>query len=267
MHPEIFHIGPIPIRSYGLMLAISFILGLIYVQRVCKRDNKPFEQYITIAYIMIAGGIVGGRLFYVFAHLQEFSGNWTAVFNPFQSGHFGIAGMNLYGGLLLAIIGTWVYCRIKKLPVLDVFDDFAPTVGLGLIFTRIGCFLNGCCFGTPCDLPWGVSFPAGSIPYSVFGDLHLHPSQLYSSLYGLFLFVILHLLLKHKRFAGQVVAVLFMVEAFFRFIIEYVRYYEEEMFFSFLGLEPTYNQVVSLSLFILGLTIYIMQGKRRAAVP
>ncbi len=262
MHPDIFHIGSVPIRSYGLMLAFSFILGLLYVRYVSKRDNKPFEPYISLAYIMIAGGIIGGRLFYVAAHLEEFSGNWLAVINPFQSGSFGIAGMNLYGGVLLAIIGSFAYCRFARMSVLDTFDDFAPTLGLGLVFTRIGCFLNGCCFGTPCDLPWGVSFPFGSIPYSVFGDQHLHPSQLYSSLYGLLIFVMLHIMLKSKHFAGQVVAVLFMSEAFFRFVIEYVRYYEDEMFFSIGSLQPTYNQAVSISLFLLGLGIYVVQSKR-----
>ena len=61
-------------------------------------------------------------------------------------------------------------------------------MALGIGITRIGCFLNGCCFGTPTDQPWGVAFPKGSIPWHIFGDTHLHPSQLYSSLYGLGLF-------------------------------------------------------------------------------
>lgn len=262
MQPELFHIGPIPIRSYGLMLAISFLLGIWYIHYVSKRDGKPFERFLNVAYIMVIGGLIGARLFYVVLHLSEFAGHWTDVFNPFHSGTFGIAGMNLYGGVLLAILGTFIYCRVVKMPLLDVFDYFAPTMGIGLAFTRVGCFLNGCCFGTPCNLPWGVTFPKGSIPYAVFGSQPLHPSQLYSSLYGVLLFVLLHYVLKHRRFLGQVVAILFMVEAFFRFIIEYVRYYEQAMFFTVGHLHPTYNQVVSVSLFIVGLTIYIVQSRR-----
>jgi phosphatidylglycerol:prolipoprotein diacylglycerol transferase len=261
MHPELFEIGPVPIRSYGLMLAISFLIGVFYVKRVTERDGKPFEQYLTIAYIMIFGGVIGARLAYVLLHLSEFSGNWSGMFNPFQSGHFGIAGLNLYGGLLLAIGGTWLYCKIKRLSVLEVFDYFAPTLGLGIAVTRIGCFLNGCCYGLPCDLPWGVSFPEGSIPHSVFGHVPLHPAQLYSSLYGLLLFIGLHLLMKRRLFIGQLVAVLFMAEAVFRFVIEYVRFYENAMVFSFLGAEPTYNQVVSLGLFLMGVGIYWYQRK------
>jgi phosphatidylglycerol:prolipoprotein diacylglycerol transferase len=181
--------------------------------------------------------------------------------NPFAGGNFGIAGLNLYGGVIVAIIGTFIYCRMKKLSLLEVFDYFSPTLGLGLAFTRVGCFLNGCCFGIPTDLPWGVSFPSGSIPYYIFGNVSLHPSQLYSSLYGLGLFVLLHFLMKKKKFTGQLVAILFMVEAVFRYLIEYVRYYEDAMYYEILGMRPTYNHLISISLFLLGLIIYIIRSK------
>ena len=263
MYPELFHIGPITIRSYGVMLAIAFFASVLYVKYVASRDNKPFERFLTVAYIMIFGGIIGARLFYVLFHLEEFAGNWTASFNPFASHEFGIAGLNVYGGVIVAIIGTFVYCRWKKISTLEVFDYFSPAFGLGLGIARIGCFLNGCCFGTPTDLPWGISFPPGSIPYAVYFDVHLHPSQLYSSLYGLGLFLLLHFVMKRRQFAGQIVALMFMIEAVFRFAIEFVRYYEEEMHLHVGGLDTTYNQVTSLALFLLGLGIYIYQWKKR----
>ena len=264
MFPELFHIGPFPIRSYGLMLALSFLAGVYYVQRISTRDKKPFDVFLTVAYIMVFGGVIGARLGYVLLHLSEFKGSWGAVFNPFHSGQFGIAGLNLYGGVLLAIGGTIAYCRWKKLSILDIFDYFSPTLGLGLAITRIGCFLNGCCFGTPCDLPWAIRFPEGSIPWYVFGNQPLHPAQLYSSLYGLLLFLWLHYLLKRRSFTGQIIAVLFIAEAIFRFAIEYVRYYEEAMVFTLGSLQPTYNQVVSLFLFLLGLGIYLYQRRQTA---
>lgn len=263
MYPELFNIGPITIRSYGVMLALAFFVGVLYVRHVALRDGKPFERFLTIAYIMIFGGIIGARLSYVLFHLEEFEGNWTSSFNPFGSDEFGIAGLNVYGGVLVAIIGTFVYCRLKKISTLEVFDYFSPALGLGLGIARIGCFLNGCCFGTPTDLPWGVSFPPGSIPYTVYFDAPLHPSQLYTSLYGFGLFLLLHFMMKRKRFVGQLVALMFMIEAVFRFIIEYVRYYEEEMRFQLGGMQPTYNQAISIALFLLGLGIYIYQGKKR----
>ena len=262
MYPELFHIGPLPIRAYGMALAISFFLGVWYIKYLTSRYNRPFDPFLSIAYIMIGGGVIGARIFYVLAHLEDFSGNWWSSFNPFQAGQFGIAGLNLYGGVLVAIAGTWIYCHIKRMSLLDVFDFFSPTLGLGLTVTRIGCFLNGCCFGTPTDLPWGISFPAGSIPHYVFRDAHLHPSQIYSSLYGVLLFVLLHFMMKRRRFVGQLVAVMFMVEAAFRYAIEFVRYYESEMHFSFLGMNPTYNHAISIGLFLLGAGIYVVQMRR-----
>ncbi|MFC1475255.1 prolipoprotein diacylglyceryl transferase [Candidatus Zixiibacteriota bacterium] len=262
MLPELFQIGSLPIRAYGLMLAISFFLGVWYVKKITQRDNKPFEIYLTIAYIMILGGVIGARLFYVLFHLGEFSGHWFDSINPFSGSEFGIAGLNLYGGVIVAVVGTYVYCRFKKISILEVFDYFSPTLGIGLAFTRIGCFLNGCCFGTPTELPWGISFPFGSIPYSIFGNTHLHPSQIYSSLYGVLLFVLMHYMMKRKKFTGQLVAVLFMIEALFRFIIEYVRYYENAMFIQIGSWQPTYNHLMSISLFLLGLGIYLWQYKK-----
>ena len=262
MCPELFSIGPFPIRSFGLTLAVSFFLAVFYVKKATERDNLPFDPFLNIAYILIIGGIVGARLSYILLHLSDFSGRWLDTFNPFGSDGFGIAGLNLYGGVLLAIVASWAYCRWKKMNVLEVFDYFAPTLGLGLGITRIGCFLNGCCFGTPTDSFLGVSFPDGSLPFYVFGNQPLHPAQIYSSIYGLILFAVLHYLLKNKKFHGQAVAILFMVEAMFRFALEYVRYYEDAMYFSLGSLQPTYNQVVSIALFILGAGIYYYRSKK-----
>ncbi|UCD64114.1 MAG: prolipoprotein diacylglyceryl transferase [Candidatus Zixiibacteriota bacterium] len=263
MCPDLFQIGPLPIRAYGLALAVSFFLGVLYVWRQTSKRGLSFDPYLSISYIMIAAGVIGARLFYVFSHVDEFSGNWPSSFNPFGGSRFGIAGLNVYGGVIAAVLATYIYCRVKKMSLLEVLDFFAPTLGLGLAITRIGCFMNGCCFGTPTELPWGVSFPVASIPHYVFGDAHLHPSQLYSSLYGLLVFLLLHFMLKHRRFAGQILATLFMVEAVFRYAIEYVRYYEDEMHFSLLGMNPTYNQIISIALFCLGLGIYLTQGRKR----
>jgi len=244
------------------MLALSFVFGLFYLKRMARRDNVDFEPILTVAYIMIIGGVLGARLFYVVLHWPDFSGNLGAIFNPFQSGRFGIAGLNLYGGVLAAIGGSWLYCRWRNLPVLNIFDYFAPTLGLGIGISRIGCFLNGCCFGTPTDLPWGVSFPIGSIPFMVYGVQPLHPAQLYSSAYGFLLFITMHFLLRRRRYVGQLVAITFVAEAILRFVIEYVRYYEEEMVFSFLGMQPTYNQVVSVLLVAAGIAVHLLNRRK-----
>ena len=267
MCPELFSIGPIPIRSFGIGLALSFLLGVFYVRKITQRDGKQFEPMLNYAYIMIFGGVLGARLSYVFLHWSDFSNNLLNAVNPFQSGQFGIAGLNLYGGILLAIGGSMAYAAYRKDNILDIFDYYAPTVGLGIGVSRIGCFLNGCCFGTPTDLPWGVEFPEGSIPYAIFGSAHIHPAQIYSSLYGVALLLILHFVLKKRQFVGQVIALLFMAEALARFLIEYVRYYEDAMWFDLAGIRPTYNQVVSLGLFLAGFAIYVIRWRMNRAKP
>jgi len=257
MHPDIIDIGPITIHSYGVMLAVAFVAGVWYIKRRSPYEKLSFESLLTVSYFLIVGGVIGARLAFVALHWADFQDNLFLAFNPFQSGQFGISGLNLYGGVIVAIGGAVWYIYQKRLPMMAVFDIFSPTLGLGIGIARIGCFLNGCCFGNPTDLPWGVTFPAESVSDFFLGITPVHPTQIYSSLYGIILFIVLGYIIKRKTFDGQVLAVLFMLESFFRFIIEPVRFYESEMTFSFLGFDPTYNQLVAVSLFLIGLFIYM----------
>lgn len=245
------------------MLAISFFVGILYIRRRAFSEKIDVNFVLNLAFVVIFTGIIGARLFYVLFHWSEFASDWWAAINPFRSGgEFGIAGLNLYGGVVLAIIATLVYVHWKKQPLWQTVDIFAPAVALGIFISRIGCFLNGCCFGTPCDLPIGVSFPEGSIPYYQFGATPLHPTQLYSSLYGLLLFFALHYFDKHKRFFGATFALLLMIEAVFRFLIEYVRYYEPEMVTHLFGIQFTYNHLIAIGLFLFGLILWIVLSRR-----
>ena len=265
MHPEIFHIGPFALRSFGLMLALSFFVGIVYIRARAIKESIDVNFVLNLAFIVIFAGILGARLFYVAFHWSDFSTNPLSAFNPFgNNGQFGIAGLNLYGGVVLAIAATIGYVRLKKQPLLQVMDIFAPALALGICISRIGCFLNGCCFGMPCDLPFGVSFPQGSIPYAQFGDAHLHPTQLYSSLYGLLLFLFLHRFDKGKKFYGATFSMLLMIEAVFRFAIEYVRYYELEMETQIGGITFTYNHLIAIALFALGLTLFLILRRNKS---
>lgn len=269
MHPEIFSIGPVAIRAYGIMLFISFLIGLLFVRWKAKARGINTDFVINLSFLVIIAGIIGARLFYVFYHWSEFAGNLLDIINPFgSSGTIGIAGLNLYGGLIFAIGVGIIYIRLKKQPFWDTLDLYAPAIALGTFFTRIGCFLNGCCFGKVCNLPWAVRFPQDSIPYSVFGDQPIHPTQLYMSLYGLLLFLLLYYLGRRKHFSGMLFSVFLMVEAFFRFVIEFVRYYEDAMFTHFAGLQLTYNHLVAALLFIAGCVLFfVLRSNAKKTVP
>jgi phosphatidylglycerol:prolipoprotein diacylglycerol transferase len=263
MHPEIFKLGPLAIRAYGLMLFISFLVGLFYVRSRARFKGVDPDFTVNLAFLVIVAGVLGARLFYVLYHWSEFAGSPLDIINPFGKETIGIVGLNLYGGLVCAVAVGLFYIHKKKQPLWETTDLFAPAIALGTFLTRIGCFLNGCCFGKACDLPWAIHFPPGSIPDSVLPGQAIHPTQLYMSLAGLIMFFILYMLDRRKHFAGMTFSVFLMAEALSRFVIEFVRYYEDAMLVRILGLELTYNHLLAVPLFMLGLILFMILRARK----
>jgi len=161
MYPELFKIPftELTVKSYGLMMVTGF-LGAVFLIRHLSRNITPDPQLITNAalYSLIAG-VVGARLFYVVHYFEKFRGAPLSVFAIWQG------GLELLGGVVLAITVIILYLWYHKLPVRRYLDILAIGLMLALVFGRIGCFLNGCCFGKPTDLPWAVRFPYGSLSY------------------------------------------------------------------------------------------------------
>ena len=168
MHPELFTIPftSLTVKSYGLMMVIGFLAAVWIIRRLSK-NITPDPQLITNAalYSLVAG-VLGARLFFVIHHFGQFKGNLLSIFAIWNG------GLELLGGVVLAITVIILYLRYHKLPVREYLDILAIGLLLALSFGRIGCFLNGCCFGKPSDLPWAISFPYGSEPYK---------SQIYSN--------------------------------------------------------------------------------------
>lgn len=266
MCPEFFHIGPIAVRAYGVMLSVSFFVGLWLIRREAKVVRVDPERAVTLGFILIIFGVIGARLGYVLYHWSEFAARPLSIINPFESGEYiGIAGLNLQGGIIFGFIAGVVYIMRHKMPFRQTLDAVAPAVAFGIFLTRIGCFLNGCCFGLPTDSFLGVEFPQGSPAWFAFGDAHVHPTQLYSSAYGLVLLAILMYMNRHKYRPGMTVAVYFMFEAVFRFIIEFYRYYEPAMWLKTLGINATFNQIIAGALFIVGI-IFALTSRRNPQV-
>ena len=161
MYPELFELPftSLTIKSYGLMMVLGFLAAVFVIRRL-SRDITPDPQFITNAslYTLIAG-VVGSRLFYVVHYFDRFRGDLLSVFAIWQG------GLELLGGVVLAIIVVFFYLWRHKLPIRRYLDILAIGLLLALAFGRIGCFLNGCCFGKQTALPWGVRFPYGSFAY------------------------------------------------------------------------------------------------------
>ncbi len=265
MHPILFNIGRLEIRAYGAMLALSFLIGIFWASKRAKNRGLNPNQVVDLSLLILLSAIIGSRILYVITHLGEFRGHWTDTFNPFQStGQFGIAGLTLLGGVFLSIIVIIIYCRWKNIPLLKLFDVLAPVFGLGVFLTRIGCFFNGCCYGIPSDLPWAVKFPfIGAAGYH-FYDTAIHPTQLYSSLYGLILMVVLVIVDKKKHVDGFLTSLAFIMYGIFRFLVDFVRYYEETDMVSLGFTEITINQLISSGMILFGIILLIVLQKKNS---
>jgi len=180
MYPELFKLPftQLTIKSYGLMMVLGFLAAVFVIRRL-SRDITPDPQYITNAslYTLIAG-VVGSRLFYVIHYFDKFKGDLLSVFAIWQG------GLELLGGVVLAILVVFFYLWRHKLPIRRYLDILAIGLLLALAFGRMGCFLNGCCFGKPTEQLWGVRFPYGSFAYrsQVSSNLHRNRHEPYLKL-------------------------------------------------------------------------------------
>jgi len=161
MLPELFEIPGtnLTVKSYGVMLVIGFLAAVWLIRRLSKKIT-PDPQLVTNAalYALIAG-VLGARLFYVFHYFEQFRYEPMKIFAIWQG------GLELLGGVLLAILVLLLYMRYHKLPIRKYLDILAIGLMLALAIGRIGCFLNGCCYGKPTGINFGVTYPYGSLAY------------------------------------------------------------------------------------------------------
>lgn len=266
MYPILFKIGSFELHSYGVLLALAFITGiLIAIKRGEKEEIDP-NIIMNLSVVIIIASLIGSRFLYVIYHLDEFRGRYLDIINPVQSdGNFGIAGLTMLGGIIAAILTVLIYARIKKIPFLKIADILSPSVAIGIGITRIGCFLNGCCFGEPTSMPWGIIFNPDGPAGSHFYNTHIHPAQLYSSAGGFLIFGILLMLFKYKRFDGFVFYFFLILYSIDRFIIDFFRYYEEEMvLFTAGNINISVNQGICILLFLTGILLILINLRKKS---
>jgi len=199
------------------MIALAFLAGMWTAVRRAPLAGISGELVadLVVPWLLL-GSVLGARVLYVATYWKEsFAGQpWWEVF-MIQRG-----GLVFYGGLIGASLTTILFARLKKIPLWKLADVFAPSVALGSVFGRIGCFLNGCCFGRACDLPWAVRFPADHST----GGTPIHPTQIYDGLLNLALYLGLAWMFRRRRkFDGQIFATYLMCYAVTRSISEAFR--------------------------------------------
>lgn len=253
-------VGSVRVNSYGAMLMVGFVIGTLSGVHLGRRRGVPAERLLDLGLIILVGSIIGARLMYVL--LTPNAGPIIDIHTILKSG---LGGLSFHGGLIGGLLTASIYIAITKLSFWRVADTIAPAVAVGYAITRIGCFLNGCCYGKPAPawLPWRMTFPLS--PDGCIRDVH--PSQLYASLMGFAMFGILLWLSRGNSLgrAGRLFMAFLMLEGVERFVMEIFRF-DPHPFVHFSGSTFTLAlaQVVSLLIIVIGIIGWRLLPKQPA---
>lgn len=256
-HPQIdpvaIAVGPIQVHWYGLMYLLGFAAFWLLGKSRARRDDYAMRPELVSDFLVygalgvILGGRIGYMLFYGFSGLIQ---DPLSLFRVWEG------GMSFHGGLIGVGIAMWLYARKLKTSFWNIADWVAPMVPLGLMFGRIGNFINAELWGRPTDVPWGMVFPQVDA-------LARHPSQLYeAALEGLVLFVIVWAYSSKPRPPAAVTGLFVAGYGFFRFIVEFFREPDSHLGFVFAGWMSR-GQELSLPMIIIGIGLMVW-GYRRA---
>jgi phosphatidylglycerol:prolipoprotein diacylglycerol transferase len=267
MIQELFHIGPVSVSPFGVMLVLAFFAGYWQLARGLKlRKVGDEEDASAIVFAGGVGGILGAKIYYAILH-----GDWRLLLER--------SGLVWYGGFLLGTAAVLWTLRRRKLPLWPTLDAATPGLALGYAVGRVGCFLVGDDYGVPTDLPWGVVFANGLPPTSAyylrreFGvDLPptvadetlvaVHPTQLYETALAIGIFLIGRRLLARGAPTGRTALAVFGMLAVERFLVELLRAKDDR----FLG-PLTLAQAISIAVLLGVALLWRRHGRGRGSEP
>jgi phosphatidylglycerol---prolipoprotein diacylglyceryl transferase len=244
--------GGVKVFGYGAMLVLAFLSSTWLAYSRAQRERLDPEVIADMSFWLFLFGLIGARLFYCFEYWgEEIKSVWDVV-------QYWKGGVVYYGGIIGGVAAFFAYRWIRPFPLRPYMDAVAPAIAIGTLFGRLGCFLNGCCFGDRCQLPWAISFPqnsppwvqqwkSGLISHDALQSLPVHPTQLYSAFDALVIFWLLSAYYPLRRRDGEVIGLLMLAYPITRFAIEYLRN-DEGVFFA--GM--TISQNISVALFLGG---------------
>jgi phosphatidylglycerol:prolipoprotein diacylglycerol transferase len=252
----------IHVFGYGVMLFLAFLGSMNLAGKCARRNGLEPELVYDMSLTVFLGGLIGARLFYV---IQYWGTRIHTVADIFRIWEGGIV---LYGSIIGGTLAFFAYRALRPFPLRPTLDALAPALALGIAIGRFGCFLNGCCYGDACTLPWAVSFPDPSPPWAAHHEAHLiptgahwslpvHPTQLYSVIDGLILTGLLLAYYPLRRRDGEVTALLMVTYPITRILIEYLRSDEAAIFAGM-----TISQNVSIGLLAGGLLFWVWLARQ-----
>ena len=258
MHPIFIQIGDFAIRWFGVMMATGFLVAFFNMNYQAKREGINQQIISDMLIWILVGGLVGARVAYVIA-------NWSTEFSAHPLSMFALqrGGLIYYGGLIGGIISSFIYVKMKKQPALPIADVAATSLPIGQAFGRVGCFLNGCCYGKVTEAPIGVEYPINSSPWieqvnnkliqsSSQCTLSVHPVQLYEACFSIVIFLSLVFVLRKQKFAGITASCYLLFYGVLRFVMEFFRGDERQKF-----AKITTAQGISLLIVAGGVVLFI----------
>jgi len=250
--PVIFTVGGFEIRWYGVISAIGMAVAIIIPILLARGKNTGVtrEQILSIAPWAILGGIVFARLIHVLD-------KWSEIYSKDPWSIFGLEGLGIFGAIIGATIAGVIYAKIAGFPIGKIADLAAPGAILGQAIGRIGCIINGCCYGEPTDLPWGVFYTHPSSEAFKEGHTEIvHPTHAYELLFDLALFGVLMLLRGKLRRDGALFLIYLIAYSIGRFLITMLRVNDPFLF----GLMEA--QVISIIVVVIAVPVLVWLYKR-----
>lgn len=259
MFPKLFTIGDFYLPTYGVLVALAFLIALAITVRLARRSQLNGELVTNLAVYCALAGLAGAKVLMFLFDFDYYRQHPSEIFSLATLQAAGV----FQGGLVLAIITAVLYMRRHKLPFLKTADAFAPGIAIGHSIGRLGCFSAGCCWGKACSLPWAVTFrnPVANQLVGVPLNVPLHPTQLYELATEALVFVFLYWRFGREHRAGEILGLYLVLSSSARFVIEFYRYHEQALPF---GLPLSITQWIALALLAVG--IWLLVHVRHAGV-
>lgn len=247
MKNELLTIGPVTVYGYGLMIAIGIIVACHIGEVRAKRMKMEYERIISITLWCAIGGMLGAKIFYYIVSIKAIIENPKILLDVTD-------GFVVYGGIIFGIFAGYLYSKKYKLNFFQYFDVVMPSITIAQGFGRIGCILSGCCYGLETDSWFNFTFKDSHYAPN---NIALIPTQAISSALNFVHFFILITYAKRKKAEGQVAGLYLILYSAGRFVIEFFRGDIERGNIGRL----TTSQFISVFLFVIGLILFIIQGK------
>jgi len=256
VYPKLFELGPFTVYTYGVLLAVSYLIGLKMAMARAKTRGLDSNRVLDLGIYIIIAALVGAKALLAIVDINVYWNNPQEIFSLLRSG--GV----FYGGLILAVAVAFRYILKHGMPLWTTCDVFAPGIALGHVTGRLGCYAAGCCYGKPTDVPWAITFtdPAAAANVGTPLGIPLHPTQLYDA--GAELIILVYLLWSERRkgnFPGKTFWTYMVLYGIARFIVEFFRGDPRGQYFGF-----STSQIVSLLIVPIGV-VMLLRLKNRGA--